>query len=34
MDYDFVEIGTSDFETLIQESDENSIGISIDPYGT
>lgn len=29
--YDFVEIGTSDFDTLIQSCDENTIGLSIEP---
>lgn len=32
MIYDFVEIGTADFQTLLQKSeDENEIGLSIDP---
>jgi len=31
MRYDFIEIGTSDFRTLIQTCDENSTGLSIDP---
>ena len=30
MEYDFIEIGTSDFETLI-EQDNNQKGISIEP---
>ena len=30
MNYDFIEIGTSDFDTLIQ-STSNQIGLSIDP---
>ena len=29
--YDFIEIGTSDFNTLIELSDDNTIGISIEP---
>ena len=29
--YDFIEIGTSDFDTLIQKADDNKKGISIDP---
>jgi FkbM family methyltransferase len=29
--YDFIEIGTSDFDTLLEKSDENKRGISIDP---
>ena len=29
MNYDFIEIGTSDFETLIQSS-TNEVGLSID----
>lgn len=31
MKYDFIEIGTSNFETLIQEANDNSVGISIEP---
>jgi hypothetical protein len=31
MDYDFVEIGTSDFDTLIQSCADTDIGLSIDP---
>lgn len=31
MKYDFVEIGTSDFDTLIQEADDDTIGLSIEP---
>lgn len=31
MDYDFVEIGTSDFDTIIQACDPSSVGLSIDP---
>jgi hypothetical protein len=30
IDYDFIEIGTSNFNTLIQTADDNSIGISVD----
>ena len=30
MNYDFIEIGTSDFDSLIQE-DNNNVGISIEP---
>lgn len=29
--YDFVEIGTSDFDTLIQSANDTSIGLSVDP---
>jgi autotransporter strand-loop-strand O-heptosyltransferase len=29
--YDFIEIGTSDFDTLIETSNENTVGISIEP---
>ena len=29
--YNFIEIGTSDFDTLIQTYDDNSIGLSIEP---
>jgi FkbM family methyltransferase len=29
--YDFIEIGTSDFDTLIQEADDLKIGLSIEP---
>lgn len=29
-DYDFIEIGTSNFDTLIQNADDNTIGISVD----
>lgn len=29
--YDFIEIGTSDFDTLIEEADNNTKGISIEP---
>jgi len=31
IDYDFIEIGTSDFDTLIQEADDLKIGLSIEP---
>lgn len=30
-DLDFLEIGTSDFDTLIQVADDNTIGISVEP---
>lgn len=30
MDYDFIEIGTSNFDTLIQSADDNAKGISVD----
>ena len=30
-DYDFVEIGTCFFDTLIQECDDNTVGISVEP---
>lgn len=30
-DYDFVEIGTSNFDTLIENADENTYGISVEP---
>ena len=30
IDYDFVEIGTSDFDTLIETADDNTKGISVD----
>jgi hypothetical protein len=29
--YDFIEIGTSDFDTLIETSNDDTIGISIEP---
>jgi mannosyltransferase OCH1-like enzyme len=29
--YDFIEIGTSDFDTLIETSDDNTVGLSIEP---
>lgn len=31
MRYDFIEIGTSDFDTQIQNCDDNTIGLSIEP---
>lgn len=31
MDYDFVEIGTSDFDTLIQTCPDTAVGLSVDP---
>ena len=31
MKYDFIEIGTSDFDTLIQSSNTTTKGISIEP---
>lgn len=31
MKYDFIEIGTSNFNTLIETADDNTIGISIEP---
>jgi autotransporter strand-loop-strand O-heptosyltransferase len=31
--YDFIEVGTSDFDTLIENANENSIGITIEPIG-
>ena len=31
MKYDFIEIGTSDFETEIQECSEDAVGLSIEP---
>ena len=30
-DYDFIEIGTSDFDTLLEKSDDKKRGLSIDP---
>ena len=30
IDYDFIEIGTSNFDTLIQSADDNTKGISVD----
>lgn len=31
MKFDFIEIGTSDFQTLLQKSNDEEIGLSIDP---
>jgi len=31
MKYDFIEIGTSNFDTLIENSNETTVGISIEP---
>src|ERR1017187_7836128 len=31
MEYDFIEIGTSDFRTLIQGAAEDTVGISVEP---
>ncbi len=31
MRYDFIEIGTSDFDTLIQKADDSTIGLSVEP---
>lgn len=31
MKYDFIEIGTSDFRTLIQTATDNTVGLSIEP---
>lgn len=31
MKYDFIEIGTSDFDTLIEQADDNTVGLSIEP---
>lgn len=31
MNYDFIEIGTSDFDTLIQTATNDTVGLSIDP---
>jgi hypothetical protein len=31
MKYDFIEIGTSNFDTLIQTADDNTVGLSIEP---
>jgi hypothetical protein len=33
MKYDFIEIGTSNFDTLIEEADDNTVGLSIEPIG-
>lgn len=32
-DFDFIEIGTSDFDTIVQECPENSVGLVIEPLG-
>ena len=31
MHYNFVEIGTSDFDTLIEGADDEQVGLSIEP---
>lgn len=31
MNYDFIEIGTSDFDTLIEVADDETVGLSIEP---
>ena len=31
IDYDFIEIGTSDFQTLIEEASDEAIGLSVEP---
>jgi hypothetical protein len=31
IDYDFIEIGTCDFDTLVEQSSEDSIGICVEP---
>lgn len=31
INYDFVEIGTADFDTLIQDADDSTVGLSIEP---
>ena len=33
MKYDFIEIGTSNFDTLIEAADDTTVGISIEPIG-
>ena len=33
MKYDFIEIGTSNFDTLIESADDTTVGISIEPIG-
>jgi hypothetical protein len=33
MKYDFIEIGTSNFDTLIEAADDNTVGLSIEPIG-
>ncbi len=30
--YDFIEIGTADFDTFIEKADDNKRGVSIDPF--
>ena len=32
-DFDFIEIGTSDFDTIVQECPEDSVGLVIEPLG-
>ena len=34
IDYDFIEIGTSNFDTLIGSCSETSVGLSIEPIKT
>jgi FkbM family methyltransferase len=34
MDYNFIEIGTSDFGTLIEQANDETIGLSIEPIST
>lgn len=34
MFFDFIEIGTADFDTLIQRADDKDVGLSIDPVAT
>jgi autotransporter strand-loop-strand O-heptosyltransferase len=33
INYDFIEIGTSDFDTLIELSDDSTVGLTIEPLG-
>ena len=33
MKYDFIEIGTSNFDTLLESADDTTVGISIEPIG-
>lgn len=33
MKYDFIEIGTSNFDTLIESADDTTVGLSIEPIG-
>jgi hypothetical protein len=33
MKYDFIEIGTSNFDTLIEAADDTTVGLSIEPIG-